>query len=105
MGSDEDNFQAILSKFKARLTAKEQGDFEFATLEDVHREITRIQNEQETSKTMMDMSRIRPFLDAMNQFSKVIEVFLNVSKFVAFVWGPMKFILQVRHTPWDLSFI
>ncbi|KAJ4407348.1 hypothetical protein N0V91_003932 [Didymella pomorum] len=29
----------------------------------------------------------------MDQFGKVIEVFLNAHQFVAFVWGPMKFLL------------
>jgi hypothetical protein len=32
----------------------------------------------------------------MDQYSKVIEVFLNASSMLCFVWGPMKFCLQVR---------
>jgi hypothetical protein len=99
MGSAKDTFVTTLSKFKKRLTPKEQDDFQFTTLEDVQREITRIQNEQESLKAMMNMSRIQSFLEAMDQFSKVIEVFLNVSEFVAFVWGPVKFLLQVRQLP------
>jgi hypothetical protein len=79
-----------------RLTQKEQDDFQFTTLEEVRKVIARIQNEQESTKAMMNMSRIQSFLEAMQQFGKVIEVFSNASKFVAFVWGPMKFLLQVR---------
>ncbi len=99
MGSAEDTFQTTLSNFKKRLTPKEQADFQFATLEDVHKVIAQIQNEQESLKTMMNFSRIQSFLEAMDQFGKVIEVFLNTSEFVAFVWGPMKFLLQVRRRP------
>jgi hypothetical protein len=99
MSQDEfckDIFQMTLASFKTRLTPQEQDDFRFATLEDVRKVIDSIQNEQESLKTMMNMSRIQSFLEAMEQFGKVIEVFLNVSDFVAFVWGPMKFLLQVR---------
>jgi len=99
MVAAKDIFQTTLSDFKKRLTQKEQDDFRFATLEDVRRLIFRIQNEQEGFKTMVNMTRIQSFLEAMDQFSKVIEVFLNVSEFVAFVWGPMKFVLQVRQQP------
>jgi hypothetical protein len=99
MGSAKDTFQTTLENFKKRLTPKEQENFKFGTLEDVRKEIARIQNEQESLKAMMNMSRIQSFLEAMNEFSKVIEVFLNTSEFVAFVWGPMKFLLQVRLRP------
>jgi hypothetical protein len=44
---------------------------------------------------MMNLSRIRSCLEAMDQFGKVIEIFLNVSDAVAFVWGPMKLLLLV----------
>jgi hypothetical protein len=89
-------FQTTLDKFKTRLSPRELNDFQFTSLEDVQRTILQIQDVQDTRKTMMDMSRIQSFLEAMNEFGKVIEVFLNVSDFVAFIWGPMKFMLQVR---------
>ena len=95
MASIEDTFRATLSDFKKRLTAKEQDDFSFSTLEDVHKEIARIQSEQGSEKKMMNMTRLQSFLEAMDQFGQVIEVFLNASEFVAFIWGPLKFILQV----------
>jgi hypothetical protein len=95
MSSAEDTFQATLASFRKRLTPKEQEDFQFATIGDVRKVIACIQNEQETVKGMMNMSRIQSFLEAMEQFGKVVEVFLNASEFVAFVWGPVKFLLQV----------
>ncbi|KAF7504582.1 hypothetical protein GJ744_002077 [Endocarpon pusillum] len=103
MSVSDDSFRLILSNFKKRLTQKEQDDFEFATLDDVRLEMDRIQREQATRKEMMNMPRIQSFLEAMEQFSKVIEVFLNTSEFVAFIWGPMKFVLQVAST-WAESF-
>jgi hypothetical protein len=99
MASSQTCFQEILSNFKKRLNQKELEDFKFATLEDVEREMDRIQREQANRKEMMNMPRIQSFLEAMDQFGKVIEVFLNSSDFVAFVWGPIKFLLQVRSRP------
>ena len=93
----ENSFEATLLDFKKRLTSKEQNDFQFTTLDGVKREIARIQKEQDDLKTMMNMSRIQSFLEGMNELGKVIEVFLNASNFVAFVWGPVKFLLQVCH--------
>ena len=89
-------FEAVLNDFKKRLTPKELENFQITTLKDVRETALRIQNEQEQSKTMMNMVRLESFLEAMDQFGKVIDVFVNASSFVAFVWGPVKFVLQVR---------
>lgn len=95
MVTAEAAFTEALSKFKARLSSKEINNFEFATLNDVRATAIRIQYEQEGVKQMVHMARLESFLEAMNQFGKVVEIFVNASSFVAFIWGPMKFVLQV----------
>src|SRR5436190_7552217 len=101
--SSEDTFEATLSHFKARLTSSEQDDFQFTTLTDVHTTIARIQ--EKSMKTMTNLSRIESFVQAMTEFCKVIEVLVPASKYVAFIWGPVKYLLQVRQRPWLSSFI
>lgn len=91
-----DAFQVALSRFQSRLTKEEREKFELATFDDVRRAILDIQKTQHESKSMVALRRIEPFLEGMKQFGQVIEVFLNVSNFVCFIWGPLKFILQVR---------
>lgn len=91
-----DGFHRVLSTFRARLTTAELDSFKFVTLEHVQQAIANIQVEQEKRKEMMNFSRILGFLEAMNQFGKVVEVFLNSSEILCFVWGPLKFLLQVR---------
>lgn len=63
---------------------------------------------------MRNIARIQSFLEAIDQFGKVMEVFLNTTAFVAYVWvchyasfswinlllilftqGPIKFVLLV----------
>ncbi|KAI5820878.1 hypothetical protein BZA77DRAFT_300146 [Pyronema omphalodes] len=87
-------FNQALSRFKLSLTPKEVDNFQFTSLQDVERTIVDIQKKQAATKTLRNMNRLRPFITAMEQYGKVIEVFVNASSFVAFVWGPLKFILQ-----------
>lgn len=95
MASTHDAFDDVLSKFKTRLSKRESEDFQFSSLEDVRVAVVAIQDEQGHKRKMMNLTRIQAFLEAMEQYGKVIEVFLNVSSVLCFVWGPMKFCLQV----------
>lgn len=95
MGTSGSPFEVFLADFKKDLTSREVQDFQFVTLNDVRKTALRIQKDQENLKTLMNMARLESFLEAMNQFGKVIGVFGNSNIYVAFVWGPLKFILQV----------
>ena len=90
-----DAYRGAVLKFRARLSGDKLTDFKSTTYEGLLHEILRIQRDQENNKAMLNFSRIQSFLEAMEQFSKTIEVFLNVSDAVAFVWGPVKFLLLV----------
>lgn len=94
-GGSEALRSAVL-KFKARLSGTDLTDFKNTTYESLCHELMRVQYEQEQTKTMANMGRLQSFLEAMEQFSKIIEVFLNVNEVVCFVWGPIKFLLLVR---------
>ena len=89
------SFQTALTKFQNRLTGKDLLEFKATTYDKLCHEIALLQQEQESLKSMMNLSRIQSFIEAMDQFGKVIEIFLNVSDVVAFVWGPVKLLLLV----------
>jgi hypothetical protein len=89
-------FERALKAFESRLKPSERAQFRTASLDDLKITLLSIQAEQRARKQMMHMGRIRSFLEAMEQFGKVIEVFLNVNNFLAFVWGPIKALLLVR---------
>lgn len=94
-----DALDSAVRRFRARLTGTDLVDFRSMTYEKLCHEIIHIQREQEHNKSMVNLGRIQSFLEAMHQFSKTIEIFLNVSDAVAFVWGPMKFLLLVCFIP------
>lgn len=91
-------FQSALKRIIDGLSPAEKEEFRFSTLEDVHAEISKIQKAQEPDRRLRNLPRIKAFLEGMEQFGKIIEVFLNVSDIVAFVWGPVKFLLQIAST-------
>ncbi|KAH7087771.1 C2H2 domain-containing protein [Paraphoma chrysanthemicola] len=82
-----------LNSFRNKLEPAQLLSFKTATYDQLVLEILRIQREQGNSKNMMNLTRLQAFLEGMQQLGKTIEVFLNVSDAVAFVWGPVKFIL------------
>jgi hypothetical protein len=99
----EGGFTRALNSFKVRLTASERAQFKVATLDDLKVTILTIQAEQRQRKKMMHMGRIQSFLEAMEQFAKVIEIFVNTTEMLAFVWGPLKLLLLVCHDPFTIS--
>jgi hypothetical protein len=95
MATIEDGFKQVLDDFKKRLKPEEKAAFACTTLSDLKNEVTNLQEKQRKSKTAQNLRRIDPFLQAMSQYTQVIEVFLNTSSMLCFVWGPMKFMLLV----------
>jgi mRNA degradation ribonuclease J1/J2 len=95
MSKTEDIFSRVLQRWRTRLTEKEQRDYESTSLNVLKNSIIQIQNRLEATKDSQNMNRLRKFLEAMEQFGRVIELFANSSVYVAFIYGPVKFILMV----------
>lgn len=52
----------------------------------VYKAIDGMQKQQEKNGALRNLNRLRPFLDAMDQFGKVLDTFANSSEFVPFIW-------------------
>lgn len=79
-------FETALKEFKAGLTPDEKDDFNMTDLDSLKQALSKMQKDQENKRSMMYMRRLEPFLTAMENYGKVIEVFLNTSDILAFVW-------------------
>ena len=86
MIGNDGGFQRALARFKSHLSPAEQESFGFTSLEDVQKTIIQIQNTQGSQSQMRNLRRIKAFVEAMEQYGKVVEVFLNASSILAFVW-------------------
>ncbi|EXJ84579.1 hypothetical protein A1O3_05249 [Capronia epimyces CBS 606.96] len=66
------------------------------SLKDLEHAIKEIESQQAARRSLRNLRKVRPFLNALNDYAGVIEVFVNAKPdIMAFVWGPIKFCLQV----------
>src|SRR4051812_22449096 len=82
------DFHRFLKSFKAeaQLTKKDISNFENTTIDDVKSTIAEIQQRQVNAGQQKYLARLKPFLASLEQYGKVVEVFLNTSEILAFVW-------------------
>ncbi|KAF2024888.1 C2H2 domain-containing protein [Setomelanomma holmii] len=86
--------QKALRSFRNRLTPDQLQDFKITTYEQLCNDLDHLQQEMGKRKLLMNLARIKPFLQGMQRLGQVVGVFLNVHEIVCFVWGPIKFLLM-----------
>lgn len=86
-----------VEEFEGKLRPTDRQGFKTSTFEDLQRELSTIQSQQDKTKTLMNMNRIRDFRGGMEELKKSLEFSKagDVEKAMAYVWGPMRFLLQV----------
>jgi hypothetical protein len=89
-------FYNVLKRFQDSLNDNEREDFQFTLLEDLQIVIASIQDKQASEKKMRNLTRLKYFLEAIEEYGKVIEIFVNNLQFVAFIWVCLETI--VRYT-------
>jgi len=84
-----EQFRRVVEAFKtkAALSTAELQYFHFSSLDDVLATLSSVQKEQSKRKTLVYMRRIEPFLKTMAEYGKVVDVFVNTSEILAFVWA------------------
>lgn len=82
----QNSFERTLNEFKKQLSFEQQRDFGATTFKDLQITIAALQKRQASTRTAQNLRRIQSFLEGMERNAEVIEVFLNVHNFVAFIW-------------------
>lgn len=90
-------FNISLRNVRAKLTPLEIQNFQLTSLDDLHNAIDDIQKQQVKSGKLQCLIRIQPFLVAMEQYGRVVEVFLNCNDILAFVWVRLESLLGMIH--------
>lgn len=80
------SFHLALSEFKTKLTNHEKSHFQVTTLQDLHVAIETIQRKHASEKRLRGMQRLEVFLEGMKEYDKVIQVFVNSTPLLAFIW-------------------
>ncbi|KAI0099457.1 WD40 repeat-like protein [Daldinia grandis] len=96
-----ESFQRALDRFKQSISPDLAKDFSICSLSHVQQVCKEIQQKHGNEGKLRYMGRLRGFIEAMEQFGKVIEIFVNASEIVCFIWRPIKFILLAASTHLD----
>jgi hypothetical protein len=86
---------SALRRFRDSTTTVQLEEVRRCSLSDLHRVIIRIQEQQREQKQLMNLTRIQAFLNAMQQVEIVLGDFVIADDLGAFIWGPVKVLLQV----------
>lgn len=83
------------------LKSQDKEFFESSNYEGVQQDLNVIQSQRQTTQTMMNMKRIHSFLTGMAHLEKVLAAirFQHSAKVMAYVWGPVRFLLKVQACP------
>ncbi|KAI8630498.1 putative zinc finger protein [Xylariaceae sp. FL1651] len=87
-------FDKALGEFKEGLRRREIEDFKTTTLKELNTTIRQLQAKQHAQRRLQDLNRLQPFLKAIEQYGELVDRFYSNNEIVAFVWGPVKFLLQ-----------
>jgi len=77
-----------LSRFRNSLDSEEKKFFsQVATKDDVIKYIQTLQTEQASWAVLRNMDRIKPFIDGLSQYTRVIEIYAAVRpEVVSYIW-------------------
>ena len=79
-------FQRAIEKFTRNLSPKQRQEFQACTLEDVIQEVQMIQERRGNQRALRGMARLQKFIEAMKQYGEIVNVLLNSTPFLGYVW-------------------
>lgn len=85
-----DGFHTAVQSLKERWNPEEMETYQSTTLEDVQRIISRVQSRQDIERTLIDWTRVQPFLDKMSDLGATIHALPDAVTYMGIVWGFVK---------------
>ncbi|KAF5575695.1 early growth response 1-B [Fusarium subglutinans] len=95
-----DRLYELADGFRRSLKPRHEEEFEIATSGDMRKEIRDIQSLRDNTHNMMDMNRLRMFLDGMEELERVLLYlgFPGTKGVMSLIWGSITFFLKVSNT-------
>lgn len=90
------SFERALTEFKQSLKKKDLDVFKNTTLSSLKQCIGDLQKKQHASRRLQNLNRLKPFVEAMEQYGKVVAIFANTNEIVAYIWVCSKHFKTVR---------
>ncbi|RSL58822.1 hypothetical protein CEP54_007587 [Fusarium duplospermum] len=89
-----ETLQRVLEKFEQSLRRRDQEAFKGTTLETLKRGIATLQVRQHAERRLQNPNRLMLFLKAAEEYGEVLQVFYPGHEIMAFIWGPVKLLLE-----------
>ena len=86
MAAAEETIKKALANLKATISAEDACMFSNTSLRDLCDEAHKIEEEQGARYDLRNMRRVEPFLQCLESYAGVIEVFCQAHAPMAFVW-------------------
>jgi len=81
-------FQCAYNKLRVAINDEDAKSWQQSTLQDVSEAIWEIQTSHGQEKLIRNFGRLRPFLDGLDRYSKVVEVYCSSTQ-LSFLWVSM----------------
>lgn len=79
-------FQDAYQRFKDSVSPEDAQLFQSLSLKDVENAMRDLERRQSTSRTLCNLSRIMPFLDGLERYSKVVDTLCNGTPYLPYLW-------------------
>ncbi|MCJ1426374.1 hypothetical protein MMC29_004277 [Sticta canariensis] len=91
----EGTIRDAFEKLKSSISSDDARDFHSTTLNDVRSAARAIQDAQASRQSLQNLRRIEPFLKFTEKYSTILEVICQGFSPMAWVWGPLKLMIQL----------
>ncbi|KAF4457141.1 NACHT domain-containing protein [Fusarium austroafricanum] len=86
--------QIACDRFRSEISPDDASRIEATTtLDDVKLAISQVERQLAARQLLRDMDRITPFIDAIERYSKALEVAANGTPYLPWIWAPIKFVI------------
>ncbi|KAH6692826.1 hypothetical protein BKA61DRAFT_714437, partial [Leptodontidium sp. MPI-SDFR-AT-0119] len=82
------------NKLSATISEEHAHDFASTTIEGVWKAVRDIDSSQRQRQSAQNLGRIKPLLQGIEKYAKVIEVLCNGTPYLSYVWAPIKLMVQ-----------
>ncbi|KAH7409681.1 hypothetical protein BKA64DRAFT_404683 [Cadophora sp. MPI-SDFR-AT-0126] len=101
-----DNSRSIIAdsfgKLRDAISIEHAHDFASTGLEDVWKAVRAIDSSQRQRRSAQNLARIKPLLEGIEKYAKVIEVLCNGTPYLPYVWAPIKLVVQLASQHYEV---
>ncbi|KAL4951216.1 hypothetical protein BDW69DRAFT_42142 [Aspergillus filifer] len=98
----KDIFNRMMKRVEKRFDSARIETFKATDRRALMRELKRIQEDQERTRTLRNLRRIEIFIEKIDQFGQVLDGIIGTTEPINLIWGPVKALLQQTRAQTDV---